>query len=89
VVGVRCEICDAAEDGAGAADLPPAVPAALRMSDVLAELGAIRGTLTDPEEMAAACRRIESLFRRLREQFLSDVVLGDGGIPERPDPGRG
>jgi hypothetical protein len=33
------------------------------MSDVLAELGAIRGALADPREIAAACRRIESLFR--------------------------
>jgi hypothetical protein len=87
VVGARCQICDAPEGQSGAADLPPAVPAALRMSDVLAELGAIREALAEPGEAAAACLRVEALFQRLRNQFLSDVVLGDVGFLEpRPGP---
>lgn len=88
VIGPRCQICDAPAGRSGAADLPLAVPAALRMSDVLAELGAIREALTEPDEaVAAACLRVEALFQRLRNQFLSEVVLGDGGFLEpRPGP---
>ena len=82
VVGAHCQICDATEGQSGAADLPPAVPAALRMSDVLAELGAIREALAEPDEAAAACLRVEALFHRLRNQFLSEVVLGDVGFLE-------
>jgi hypothetical protein len=80
VTAGRCQICDAPEGRPGAADLPPAVPAALRMSDVLAELGAIREALATPAQAAAACLRVESLLQQLRDQFVAEVVVSDGGM---------
>jgi hypothetical protein len=62
----------------------------LRLSDVVAELSAIR-RIEGKEQVEAACRRVESLFRRLQEQFLTEVVLDDHGFlapngrgPDRP-----
>jgi hypothetical protein len=78
VIGGRCIICDEPQGGPGAADLPPAVRPVLRMSDVLAELGEIRGLTGRPEELEAACRRVETLLRDLRAQFLAEVVVGNG-----------
>jgi hypothetical protein len=57
------------------------------MSDVLAELGAIRGGLQGRGEVDAACRRVESLFEQLRSQFLSEVVFSEDGFLGR-SPGR-
>jgi hypothetical protein len=54
------------------------------MSDVLAELGAIRGGLHGSAEVDAACRRVESLLEQLRDQFLSEVVLSEDGFLGRP-----
>ncbi|HKX25250.1 MAG TPA: hypothetical protein VJP08_02915 [Actinomycetota bacterium] len=78
----RCQVCD--EPQAGTADLPPAVPAPLRLSDVVAELAAIR-EVEGKEQIEAACRRVESLFVRLHRQFLAEVVLDDRGL-FRPAP---
>jgi hypothetical protein len=79
VVGGRCQVCDERRAEPGTAVLPPAVPAVLRLSDVVAELNAIRkaGGKAQVEE---ACRRVEGLFRRLQDQFLTDVVLDDHGF---------
>jgi hypothetical protein len=71
-------ICDEPQGGPGTADLPPAVRPVLRMSDVLAELSEIRGLAGRPKEIEAACRRVETLLRDLRAQFLAEVVVGDG-----------
>jgi hypothetical protein len=58
----------------------------LRLVDVVAELHRIAdmataGSVQGPE-VAAACRRAESLLARLRNQFLDEVVLEDawGGV---------
>jgi hypothetical protein len=61
----------------------------LRLSDVVAELSAI-GKVEGEGQIEAACRRVEGLFRRLQEQFLTEVVLDEHGFlasKERgPDP---
>ena len=75
----RCQVCDEPQSGPGTADLPPAVPAPLRLADVVAELGAIRD-VEGKEQIDAACRRVESLFVRLHRQFLAEVVLDDRGF---------
>ena len=85
----RCQICDEPQAGPGTADLPPAVPAPLRLSDVVAELGAIR-EVEGKEQIEAACRRVESLLVGLHRQFLAEVVLNDRGFLDPPGvtPGR-
>jgi hypothetical protein len=88
VVDGRCQICDEPQAGPGTADLPPAVPPALRLSDVVAELAAIR-EVEGREEIEAACLRVESLFVRLHRQFVDEVVLDDRGFlaPKRAPSG--
>jgi hypothetical protein len=89
VVAGRCQVCDERQFGPGTADLPPAVPAPLGLSDVVAELGAIR-EVEGKEQIETACRRVEMLFVRLHRQFLAEVVLDDRGFlgPARAASGR-
>ena len=88
VVAERCQLCDAVfgEETGGAVDLPPAAPSApepLRFSDVITELqqvGALVSSADGGLELKAACGRLQTLLESLRAQFLTDVVLGHGGL---------
>jgi hypothetical protein len=90
-----CEVCYAEVDGR-AADLPPAVPRSssppsgaipYRMADVIAELRVIATLVGEAEggpELADALRRTEELLRRLRRQFLDEIVYSPGPGDGRP-----
>jgi hypothetical protein len=76
-----CEVCYA--EPVGAADLPPAAPGAdsrtYRMTDVIAEIRAIRAlALKEGAEgnLRLAFEQLEELLRNLRRQFVSDVIVG-------------
>ena len=76
-----CEVCYA--EPVGAADLPPAAPGAdsrtYRMTDVIAEIRAIRAlALKEGAEgnLRLAFEQLEELLRNLRRQFISDVIVG-------------
>lgn len=54
------------------------------MTDVVREMQAIAGLAerSGDDEVVAACRRVQSLLARLREQFIEDLI-GDRARSER------
>jgi hypothetical protein len=54
------------------------------MTDVVREMQAIAGLAerSGDDEVVAACRRVQSLLARLREQFIEDLI-GDRAPSER------
>jgi hypothetical protein len=78
VVGDSCDICYADFGESVRIRLVEQEPQPLRFSDVIDELRAaaalVRPTEDDPSRgIALACRRLEDLLDRLREQFLADL----------------
>ena len=92
ISGGKCELCEAAFDDGfdGAVDLPPASPsdplrAPLRFSDViegLQRVGSLVSSADGALELEAACSLLQVLLESLRDQFLTEVVVGPQ--PKRP-----
>jgi hypothetical protein len=72
-------------------EVPAASSGGLRFADVVAELEAVAGLAAVGAEMdlAEACRRARSLLERLREEFLSQVILAPLHTPPVPEAAPG